>query len=99
MKDYGELLEKHLRRTVLDHLPKEAWKKLDEPEMIDTPNLDEFVFCKVLETVEIDNHDQKGNDDDEEDEGIQEHKAGSCLIARYSAIQELILKGKIEMLL
>lgn len=91
-------MEKHLKRTVLNHLPKDAWKKLDEPEMIDTPNMDEFVFCKVLETVEIDNTDHKGNEEDEE-EGIQEHKAGSCLIARYSVIQELILQGKIEMLL
>lgn len=98
MKQYGKLTERHVRRTVLDHLPKDAWKKLDAPEMIDTPNMDEFVFCKVNETVEIDNHDPLGDDDDEE-EGIQQHKAGSCLIARYSAIQELVLAGKIEMLL
>mmetsp|Transcript_31728 Transcript_31728/g.57444 ORF Transcript_31728/g.57444 Transcript_31728/m.57444 type:complete len:274 (-) Transcript_31728:80-901(-) len=99
LKEYGQLTERHLRRTVLDHLPKDAWKKLDEPEMIDTPNLDQFVFCKVLETVEIDNHDAQGNDDDDDEDGIQEHKAGSCLIARYSAIRDLVLKGKIEMLL
>lgn len=68
--------------------------------MIDTPNMDEFVFCKVLETVEINNHDPLGdNDDEDEEEGIQEHKAGACLIARYSAIRELVLAGKIEMLL
>lgn len=66
--------------------------------MIDSPNMDQFVFCKVLETVEIDNHDPLGDPDNEDEEGIQEHKAGSCLIARYSAIQDLVLAGKIEML-
>mmetsp|Transcript_25625 Transcript_25625/g.36126 ORF Transcript_25625/g.36126 Transcript_25625/m.36126 type:complete len:356 (+) Transcript_25625:133-1200(+) len=108
LKQYGELLERHLRRTVLDHFPKEAWKKLDEPEMIDSPDLDEFVFCKVLETVEIDNRDSQAaphtqdDDDDDDDLGedsIQEHAKGSCLIARYSAIQDLVHQGKIELLM
>lgn len=87
LQQYGELLERHLKRTVLDHLPKDAWKKLDEEEMIDSPNLQQFVFCKILEKVEIDM------------DGIQEHEAGACLIARYDAIRELVLEGKIEMLL
>jgi hypothetical protein len=87
VQQYGELLERHLRRTVLDYLPKDAWKKLDEEEMIDSPNLDQFVFCKVLERVEIDM------------DGIQEHQPGACLIARYDAIREFVLEGKIEMLL
>mmetsp|Transcript_7941 Transcript_7941/g.11416 ORF Transcript_7941/g.11416 Transcript_7941/m.11416 type:complete len:353 (-) Transcript_7941:87-1145(-) len=106
LKQYGELLERHLRRTVLDHFPKEAWKKLDEPEMIDSPDLDEFVFCKVLETVEIDNRDSQAatqtnenNDDDLGEDSIQEHSQGACLIARYSAIQELVHQGKIELLM
>lgn len=99
LKQYGELTEKHLKRTVLDHLPKDAWKKLDEPEMIDSPNLDAFVFCKCLETVEINNYDPLGDDDEDEEDGIQEHKAGACLIARYSAIRELVQEGKIEMLM
>ena len=30
---YRELLERHYRRMVLDHLPKDAWKRLDEPEI------------------------------------------------------------------
>lgn len=90
-------MERHLRRTVLDHLPKEAWKTLDEPEMIDSPNMDEFVFCRVLETVAINNHDPLG--DDEEDDDVQEHKAGDCIIARYSAIRDLVIAGKIELLL
>lgn len=101
LKQYGELLEGHFHRTVLDHLPKDAWKKLDQPEMIDFPNMDQFVFCKVLETLEIDNYDPLGEEEDEDLGGsnIQEYQADSCLIARYSAIRDLVLEGKIELLL
>ena len=44
LKQYNTLLQKHYDRTVLQHLPKDAWKKLDEPEMIDSPNLEQFDF-------------------------------------------------------
>mmetsp|Transcript_28675 Transcript_28675/g.42213 ORF Transcript_28675/g.42213 Transcript_28675/m.42213 type:complete len:295 (-) Transcript_28675:236-1120(-) len=104
LQQYGALLERHLQRTVLNHLPKDAWKKLDEPGMIDMPDFNEFVFCRVTETVEIDN-DMRGNNEegeDEEDEyerGIQEHSAGSCLIARYGSVRELILQGKVLLLM
>jgi len=68
------------------------------------PDFNEFVFCRVTETVEIDN-DMRGNNEegeDEEDEyerGIQEHSAGSCLIARYGSVRELILQGKVLLLM
>lgn len=86
---------------MLDHLPKDAWKKLDEPEMIDSPDLDEFIFCQVLETVEIDNRDLQADQEDDEVGGdsIQEHQAGACLIARYSVIKDLVSEGKIELIM
>jgi hypothetical protein len=84
LKAYGELLEKHFHRTVLDHMPKEAWKKLDDPEMVEAPDLNRFLFCKTLEDVEI---------------GDQYHSKGSCLIARYGAIQRLVLEARIELLM
>eukprot|EP00978_Attheya_sp_CCMP212_P019568 scaffold55021_cov48-Attheya_sp.AAC.1 len=101
LRNYGELLERHFRRTVLDHLPKDAWKKLDEPEMIDGPDLDEFVFCRVLETVEIDPHlgETNNSEDENMEDSIQEHPAGSCLIARYRTIQDFVFDGKIELLI
>jgi hypothetical protein len=90
LKSYGELLEKHLSRTVLNHLPQEAWKKLDEPEMVEEPDWDRFVFCRVMQEdgVEI------GTLED-----MQEHATGSCLIARYGAIQQHVLKGRIQLLM
>ena len=106
MKNYGELLETHMRRAVLNNLPKGGnWDKLDDPEMIDKPNLDSYVFCKILETVDIDNH--KGlegliiEDEDDDDEGgnVQEHQAGSCLFVRYATVRDLIFEGKAELLM
>ena len=110
LRQYGELLEKHYRRTVLDHLPKEAWKKLDEPDMIDSPDLEQFVFCRVVDTVSIDvsgeskvlNRDLDEEDDDEDDnfgDNIQEHAAGSYLIVMYKQIRDLVLEGKVELLM
>jgi GINS complex subunit 4 len=102
LRQYGELIEKHYRRTVLNHLPKEAWKKLDEPEMIDSPNLEEFVFCRVLEPIQIDvSGDAGDNEEGGEDliDTIQEHGAGSCLIVMYKSIREFVLDGKVELLM
>jgi DNA replication complex GINS protein SLD5 C-terminus len=85
LTEYGELLEKHFHRTVLDYIPKEAWRKLDNPEMIDKPDFNRFVFCKVLKNdVEIDD---------------QNHSQGSYLIARYETIQSHVIENQIELLL
>lgn len=78
-------------------MPKEAWRRLDEPDMIESPNLDEFVFCRVLETVEINNHDPLGREEQDEFD-TREYKADTSLIVRYGAIRELVLDGKIELL-
>jgi GINS complex subunit 4 len=53
LKQYGALLEHHLRQTVLDHVP-EAWQALDEPHMIEKPNLDEYHFWMVNEAFDDD---------------------------------------------
>jgi len=100
---YGELLEKHLRRTVLNHMPRDSLKKLDEPEMIDSPDLDEYVFCKIMENVVIGDETSGINEEDDENfdgmDGPQEYAAGSSLIARYDLVKDLVLEGKIELLL
>ena len=97
---YGELLEKHLQRTVLNHMPRDSLKKLDEPEMIDSPGLDEYVFCQVMENVII-GSEPSGENEDELDGigGPQEHEAGASLIARYDLVKDLVLEGKIQLLL
>lgn len=77
------MVEKHLRRTVLDHFPQDVWKKLDEPDMIDEPDLETYVFIRTKDNVEI-------------DEVAAE--AGSSYIVQYDRVRDLFRKGKVELL-
>ena len=96
---YGELLEKHLRRTVLNHMPRDSLKKLDEPHMIDSPDLDQYVFCEIMENVIIAEESEfEENEDDDDLGGPQEYAAGSRIIARYRLVKDLVLEGKIQLL-
>jgi len=101
LKEYGELFESHMRRSVLDYIPKDLWKKLDEPEMIDRPNIDNYVFCEVVheEGVVINNHKGLEIDEEEETEPERHYDAGSFLFARYAVIRDLVFEGKIELLM
>jgi GINS complex subunit 4 len=81
LKQYGALLEHHLRQTVLDHIP-EAWQALDEPNMIDRPDYEAYHFWLVKETID--------------NEGI-EHDAGTCLVAKYKDMRESMKEGKVEL--
>ena len=85
LKQYGAMVERHLRRTVLDHFPQDVWKKLDEPEMIDEPDLDTYVFVQTKEHLTI-------------PDSLDSYKAGTSLIVRYSRIRDLFLQGKVELL-
>lgn len=96
LEEYGKLVERHFERTVLRHLPG-AFRAIDSPEMIDSPDLDEFVFCKILETVELETDD--GEDDGEyEDGGAQVHESGSSLIVRYRIVKDLIEQGRVVLM-
>lgn len=93
-----------MRRSVTDQIPKEAWRKLDEPSMIDRPNLDHFVFCKVVdeEGVVLDNHNGLQIDmseDTEEDEPERHYDSGKFLFVRYGVVRDLISEGKVDLLM
>ena len=95
-----------MRRSVTDQIPKEAWRKLDEPSMIDRPNLDHYVFCKVIdeEGVVLDNHkslqiDLSEEYDDEEEDPKCHYDAGSFLFVRYDVVREFISEGKVDLLM
>lgn len=81
LKEYGSLLEEHLRGTVLDHIP-EAWQSLDEPQMIDQPDYDGYHFWLVEEPVEADEVEQE---------------KGTCLVAKYTAMKENMRQGKVRL--
>lgn len=59
LKEYGMMLEDHLRRTVLDHIP-EAWQALDEGHMIDTPNYSQYHFWMVQERIDAEGDQEEG---------------------------------------
>jgi len=74
--------------------------------MIDSPDLEQFVFCHVIETVSIDVsgepsalNEDLANDEDDYGDNIQEHAAGSYLIVMYKQIRDLVLEGKVELLM
>jgi GINS complex subunit 4 len=81
LKEYGSLLEDHLRQTVLDHIP-EAWQGLDEAHMVDQPDYEGYHFWLVNEPIEA--------DEVEQDEG-------SCLVAKFSAMRDFMREGKVEL--
>ena len=107
LRQYGELLEKHYERTVLNHMPAKPWKKLDDPEMIDSPDLEQFVFCRALEPIEIDvssqpnalNDGEDDADDDDYGNNLQAHPEGACLIVMYEKVKDLVVEGKVELLM
>ena len=76
----------------MDHVSKEAYKNLDDREMIDKPSLDQYVFVKVKEESVIDS----GTEDDPMP---QQHPAGTTLITRYNVVRDLFAQGKVELLL
>ena len=70
--------------------------------MIDGPNLERFVFCRVLEPIVIDLRRENENDENEEEDlidSIQEHGEGACLIVMYETVREFVLDGKVELLM
>jgi hypothetical protein len=98
---YGELFQAHLERTVTDHIPRSAWKELDSPDMIPRPDLDTFVFCKVIDPEGILLDDYQGIEIDfSQEEYSREHKnAGDILFVRYQTIREYVQEGKVELIL
>ena len=96
-----------MQRSVTNHLPKDAWKKLDEPEMIDRPNMNTFCFCRVLddEGVSLDNtvglelEQQEGDITQDSDQMEDYYKQGSQIFARYAVVKDLILEGKVELMM
>lgn len=99
LKSYGELFQRHLERTVTDHFSKDAWKRLDEPDMIPRPDLDTYVFCKVIDEEGIVLNDFRGMDLSQDDEIAQHKQVGETLFIRYQTIREFVQQGKVELLM
>ena len=74
----------HLQANVLSHFPQEVWQRVDEPDMIDEPDLNAFVFARVIEPVVI--------------AGTPRQREGACLVTRYARIRDFVLEGKLQLM-
>lgn len=103
LKGYGELFEAHMRRSVTNHIPKEAWQSLDADEMIERPDLDSYVFAKNVseETVEIDRYYGLNMQEEEEEEDGRYFpcEPGGKIFVRYRCIRGLISEHKVQLLM
>ena len=88
---YVNLKEAHLKSTFLNDLPVKFQgvqdKNGSDPSMIDSPNLDEYVFCRVLEDIGV-----LMVDDDP-----IELNVGDIYALRYSNIRVLLEENKLHL--
>jgi hypothetical protein len=82
LKQYGALMEHHLRQTVLDHVP-EAWQKLDDANMIDRPDEEGYHFWLVRKAFRA-----------SQDEA--QHEVDTCLVAKYKDMKKHLEQGEVE---
>ena len=78
-----------MQTSVTDHFPQEAWRRLDEPEMIEEPGLDQYVMVRVHEDCTL----RKGS---EEARTLEE---GSNLILNYREIRGLLQSGSLGLIM
>ena len=72
--------------------------------MIDQPNLDTFVFCKVVdkEGIVVDNWEGltiSAEEEDEDDLRRQDFSTGAHIFVRYRVVRELVQEGKVDLLM
>ena len=89
---YVNLKETHLKTAFLNDLPGKFQGVSDntgsDPSMIDSPNLDEYVFCRVLDDIGT----LRVSDDQD-----LELNVGDIYALRYSTIQGLLLQEKLHL--
>ena len=78
------MMEQHLRRMVLDHFPQDVWKKLDEPYMIDEPDLETYCFVRTRDEILMDGE-------------MEYTPADSILIVQYHRIRDFLKENKVEL--
>lgn len=89
MKDFHALLEQHLQTTVTNHFPQEAWKRLDEPDMIEQPDLEQYVMVRALEDCTL----RKGTEE------AYALEAGSNLIVLYDDVSGFLETGAVQLIM
>lgn len=82
LKQYGALMEHHLRQTVIDHIPKD-FQDLDKAHMIDRPDEEGYHFWLILQAF------QDGDDG-------TTREVGTCVVAKYNDMKKHLEQGQVE---
>lgn len=100
---FVQLDENHLKRLVLDKLPKVFQGYTDDygemGNMVTEPNLDQFVFCRPqvdIGNVQVEDDDMLDQDIQEEG-GAVEFMEGDLIAVRYSKIRQLVVSGDVAL--
>ncbi|ONK61695.1 uncharacterized protein A4U43_C08F32610 [Asparagus officinalis] len=95
-KRCSEIVEKHLKQSVLDKLPFGYGSMLkqsvssEEDDMVPEPQLDTFVFCKTKTAVGAFQLDDAGDE-------IVDLVADDLYVLRYKSIKGLVEGGRIDL--
>ncbi|ETV80019.1 hypothetical protein, variant 1 [Aphanomyces astaci] len=87
---YKDLYESHCRDLLLSKLPPDH-QQLDEPHMIDHPDLDTFVFCQSNQDIGNVQIDDRGS------EHVNARKDDRHVL-RYRVVSSLVEEGKVKLL-
>ncbi|KAA0186720.1 hypothetical protein HAZT_HAZT005067 [Hyalella azteca] len=94
-KSYAQSIESHFNKLVLRHITHEKLAEFDAKKMSVVPNMNGYVFLKVLkDSPGVLISDQVGENADEEVDLV----AGDQHLMMYSSIQELLKSGHVELI-
>ncbi|CDF32593.1 DNA replication complex GINS protein sld5 [Chondrus crispus] len=91
---YMDLVEEHFKKSFLSMLPKKV-QVLDKDGNVDHatgPNLHKFVFCKVKNSVGSYAVGEEAGDE------TLDLNQGDILCIRYKSIQQLLMKGDVDLI-
>lgn len=95
LKSHLALLNSHFLSSFLRNFPEQL-RRLDDKaggiSMVEEPDLDGAVFCKVVKDVEDRSVRIPGTDAE------FELKRGDVYVVRYSAVREFVLSGEVELI-
>ena len=64
--------------------------------MIETPDLERAVFCRVLRDVRVGNGER--GDEGEEGRGEIQWRRGDVHVLRYAVVRDLVVDGSVELI-
>ena len=95
-RGFVDLMEKHFKQSALDGLPERFHGLAEDSEqerMVERPNMNSYVFCRVRDNV---GRFQVGDSLDDDD--FVELSENDVYVLRYSRIAQLVREGRVDLL-